>query len=1165
MKNKTGECWYHSPVVKMSIPDSFKFIRVLTTSRYKFMKKNYCKHSPVEEIHRWSKILRVMRLTLIFIFCSVFTLYAENTLSQTARVTIHKTDVPLQEILNEIEAQTEYLFFYNKKNVDVDSKVSVKAVNQAVARVLNTVLKDSDVSYEMVGNHIILSDRFTDIKNNTESITQQFKRTITGNVVDENGEPIIGASVMEMNTPNGTITDMNGKFSMEVAEGAILKITFIGYKTVEIPTDSRNNFNIQLSEDTKILEEVVVVGYGTRKKETLTGSVVAVSGKDIAQSPAADVSASMAGRLPGLIVNARAGDPGAPDTQFFVRGRGTIGDNSALVIIDGVERGDIGKLNPNDIESITVLKDSEASIYGSRGANGVIIVTTKSGTKGKPVVNFSYNQSFQQPTRLPKMADSYTFASVANEMAILRNEPQPYSSDDLNKFRQGTEPGYGSTNWFRETARSWAPQHRTNVSVSGGNDRVDYYFSFGELMQKDHLKHSSTDYRQYNVRAKIDAYLNNGFTVGMNLAGMYDDRHVPWFSSTELASHLFLYHPMWTTYWDGTDNLRPLRGDQNWVNMVSDNTGWHDLINKKFQGTLYIKWQVPWVSGLTLDVSGSYDTSHKYWKTFRTPSYVYVSDGNNGYKRVKDGMSPEKAQLTDRSEMPSQTYFIAKVNYENSFGNHNIQAMAAYEQTTGNGWYLEASKTDFESISLPILNVGPSDKTKWGMQGRSSEWARQNYFGRVNYDYKGKYMAQGTFRFDGSSNFPKSDRFGFFPSFSAGWRISEESFLNSVEFLDNLKLRVSWGLTGNDRIADFQYMNTFEYAGGYVIGNKDVQGIQQQRIANPAITWEKANTWDFGFEAMLWKGRLSVEFDYFRSKREDMLVKRDRSIPDYKGLTLPDENIATMLNRGFELVVGHRNKVDEVQYSISGNFNFARNKILYIAEAPGAEDYQLQTGRPWGTQLYYKSIGIFRTQEELDSYPHLGGTSVGDLKFEDVNGDGVLDSRDRIRIDQTKIPEITFGLNATVSYKNFDLSLLFQGQHNSQFHMEGNETFFKYMDDKWGNFLQWRADGRWIPGADNTYAKQPKGGQNSVNTADRNTHFLYKGNFLRFKNAELGYTLPNTVTKKLKIESLRLSVSANNICFLYDGLKDLGYDGEATSFWHYSIPRTVNFGVNLTF
>ena len=1006
---------------------------------------------------------------------------------------------------------------------------------------------------------------------NCADLMQDGKVQRSGIVKDVQGNAIGGATVIIAGTSIGTTTNEKGEFIIEAAPSDALMINFIGYLPQNISVGSQNHFDIVLEESTTSIDEVMVVGYGVRKKTTLTGSVVSVKGDEIAKSPAIDVTAALAGRLPGLIVNTRAGDPGAPDTQVLVRGRGTTGDNSALIIIDGVERGDISKLNPNDIESVNVLKDAEAAIYGSRAATGAILITTKRGAKGSAVVNFSFDQGFQQPTRTPKMADSYTFANVANDMAILRHsDPNsapvlPYSPEDLAKFKAGKEAGYRSVNWFDETAHSWTPQHRANISVSGGTERVNYYFSLGELMQRDRFKESSGKYRQYNFRSNIDARIAKSLTVGMNLSGMYDDRHVPYFSSTEMASHLFLYHPYWETYWPGTKYLKPLRGDQNWVNMVSDNAGYHDLNNTKFQGTLFLKWEVPWVKGLMLEASGSYDMTHQHWKTFRTPSYIYKQDGEDGYVKQLDGMGPSKAQLTDRSQMSDQLYFFAKIAYTKSFGDHNLDALLGYEQTTTDGWYLEGSKTDFASPSLPILNVGPADKTKWGLGGYSSENARQNVFARVNYDYRGKYMAQVTMRIDGSAIFPESDRFGYFPSVSAGWRISEENFMKSADFINNLKLRVSWGMMGNDRVAAFQHMMTYNYGNNYVIGNSDVQGLNETRVPNPNITWEVSRTWNFGLDASFWNDKLWMEFDFFRSVRDHLLTTRNKSVPEYTGMSLPNENIGKVLNRGFELVLGHRNTINKFRYSVTGNLSFARNKVLFIDEAPAAEPYQRLTGNPIGSTLFYKAIGIFKDQAEVDSYPHLSGTQPGDLKFEDVNGDNVLDSKDRILVKQTKIPEITFGLNFTFNYKNFDLSLLFQGQHNSKFYMEGNESFFKFMDDQWGNFLQWRADGRWVPGADNSHATQPRGGQNSVNTADRNTHFMFSGNFLRFKNAELGYSLPSKIAEKLRMGGIRITLSANNICFLYDGLKDLGYDGEASSFWQYSVSRTINIGINLTF
>lgn len=1118
------------------------------------------------------KIPFVMKLFLILIISSVSLLHASGSYAQTARISLNKKNQTVQEVLDQIEAKTDFSFFYNNRHVDLNRKVSVSAKDADIFNVLDTVFSGTDVGYSVVDNRIVLSVK------SEQPVVAQSGKVVAGTVLDAAGIPVIGANVTVKGTSKGTITDIDGKFSFEVTEGTILNVSYIGYLSCETKVGKENTLTITLAEDTKALDEVVVVGYGTQKKSTLTGSVSSVKGDDILKSSSANISTALAGRLPGVVVNSRSGEPGDDDAKIFVRGRGTTGDSSPLILIDGVERPGLGQLNPNDIESINVLKDSEAAIYGSRASNGVIVVTTKRGVQGKPSINFSYNQTFSQPTRNPRMADSYTFASVANEIRMIEHadpntEPVlAYTPEEMDKFRMGTEPGYTSTNYFDYMIRNWTPQHRTNLSVSGGNERVNYFFSLGELKQNGQFKNSSIKYNQYNVRSNIDVKVTNNLTASLDIAGQHDARHAPLYSSYELISHMFLYAPNWQIYWPGTDHLKPLRGDQNLINMVGDNAGWNDITNNKFEGSLSLKWQVPWVKGLTLSTRGSYDVRYQYWKIFQTPSYVYTKEANTGqYAERLDGMGPGKAKLQDKSDMPSSAYLLAKIDYNRSFGDHTISVMAGYEQTQTKGYYMRASKEDFESTSLPILNVGGMDKSKWGIEGYGSEFARQNYFGKVNYDYKGKYMLQGTLRVDGSSNFPKENRYGYFPSVSAAWRLSEELFLKEAEWLNNLKLRASWGMMGNDKIDDFQYLMTYSYGNNYVINNTDMMGVYDTRVPNPNVTWETSTTWDLGLDANLWNGLLGMEFDYFHSFRDNILGKRNATVPEYTGITLPDENIASVLNRGFELKLTHQNKVDEVSYFISGNVAFARNKVKFMDEAPAAEPYQLKTGKPFGSELFYDAIGIFKDEAQLAGYPHLPNATPGDIIFRDANSDGVINEKDQILITQTEFPEITFGMTLSAQYKGFDVSVLLQGQENAKIPMvkgKGNiySNFFSTMSDSWGGFLQWRADGRWTPGADNSNATMPRANSSSSNVnSGYNTHWIVDGGFLRVKNLELGYTLPAVISNKFKVSNLRVSLSANNLFMIYDSMKDLGYDPETSDYWYYSVQRSINFGVNVTF
>ncbi|MDH5827437.1 SusC/RagA family TonB-linked outer membrane protein [Sphingobacterium faecium] len=996
-------------------------------------------------------------------------------------------------------------------------------------------------------------------------ISYQAEHSVTGVVYDEDGKAIMGASIIDLGTGNSISTDEDGKFSMKVKQKTILKISFTGFISQEIEVEKQKEFTITLLRDLQTLDEVVVVGYGTQKKATLTGAVVTVKGTDLVKSPAANVTQSLAGRLPGVVINSRSGEPGRDDPSIMIRGRGTTGATNPLVIIDGVERGGLGQINPNDIETISVLKDASAAIYGSRAANGVILVTTKRGVNGKPSINLSFNQGFSQPTRNPKMADSYTFAKISNNIERDEGREPIYSDLELQKYKDGSDPNYPSTDWYSSLVRTAAPQHRGNISVAGGSDRSKYYFSLGELSQSGQYKEGSTKFGSYNLRSNVDVEVTNNLTVGLNMSGRVDNRHYPFRSNNELNSHIYLYQPNWQAYWPGTDYMQPLRGSENAHNWVTDNAGFHQEDTRTAQSTLSFKWDVPWVNGLSVDGSGSYDFGGVYTKRFETPSYVYQIDGKTGeYSKQLSGMSPSLARLNQTNYAVTQSYFTSKINYAKQFNLHHVGIMVGYEQTQIKNSTLEAGRSDFLSISLPEINMGSSDKTKQSNGGFSGQDARQNVFSRVNYNYAEKYLAEITLRADGSSKFPKEKRYGFFPGVSLGWRISEESFMTDLDFIDNLKIRGSYGKMGNDAIAAFQYMMTYGFNNNYVIGNNDVSGLVQTNVPNPFITWETARTWNIGFDAGFWNGLLDIEFDYFKSRRSDILTKRNATVPDYTGLKLPDENIGIVDNKGFELVLSHRNTVNALTYRLSGNVSFARNKVVFADEQPAAEPYQYATGRPYGAALLYKSIGVFRDQAQVDATPNLPGTKPGDLIYEDVNNDGTINSLDRIRVDQTNIPEVTFGFNASVAYKGLELSVLFQGQENVKQYFGG---WFPVMSHTFGNFLDWRANDSWSP--DHVDATMPRGSTalwtTSTNSSYASTHWLKDAGFLRLKNIELGYNLPLNICKSLGLKALRVNVSGSNLFMIYDNMKKMGFDPETQDFWYYPQQRVLNFGMNLTF
>lgn len=916
-----------------------------------------------------------MKLTFLFFLLCITSVLANPANSQTTKVNIMAENTRMKDVISQIEAQTDYLFVYNYENVDLSHKVSLKVSDMSVAEVLKIIFKNSDVRYAVEGNNILL------LKNEVSGQQQNGKK-ITGVVVDAKGEAIIGANIVEKGTTNGTTTDVDGKFSLLLPEKAIIQLSYIGYLSKEMSVNNQSNITVTLLEDSQNLEEVVVVGYGTQRKATLTGSVAAVKGAEIVKSPSVNVTQSLAGRLPGVIINSRSGEPGKDDPSIMIRGRGTTGETDVLVIIDGVERGGLGQLNPNDIENITVLKDASAAIYGSRAANGVILVTTKRGAEGKPSINFSFNQGYSQPTRNPRMADAYTFAKMTNNIELTEGRDAVYSDTELQKYRDGSDPNYPNTDWYGYIVKKLTPQHRSNVSVSGGNDRAKYYFSLGELMQKGQYKNGSTEFRSYNLRSNVDVQVTDNLKVGLNVSGRIDNRHYPFRTNNELNSHIYLYQPNWQPYWPGTDYMQPLRGSENIHNWVTDNAGYQQEDTRTAQGSLTFKWDLPWIKGLSVDGTGSYDFGGVYTKKFEKPTYVYQMDKQTGeYAKTLSGMSPALANLNNKSYAVTQLYFTGKINYARQFDLHNMGVMVGYEQIQIKNSTLEAGRSDFLSTSLPEIDMGSSDKSKQSNRGFSGQDARQNFFGRVNYDYAGKYLAEFTMRVDGSSKFPKNKRYGYFPGASLGWRMSEESFMKNLDFISNLKIRGSFGKMGNDIVDPFQYMMTYGFKNNYVIGNNDVSGLVQTNVPNPYITWETAKTWNAGFDASLWSGLLDIEFDYFNSRRSDILTKRSASIPEYTGLELPDENIGIVDNKGFELVLSHTNKINKLSYRLSANVSFARNKVVFADEQPAAESYQYFTGRPHGAGLYYKALGVFKDQAQVDATPHLPGTQPGDLIY----------------------------------------------------------------------------------------------------------------------------------------------------------------------------------------
>lgn len=989
------------------------------------------------------------------------------------------------------------------------------------------------------------------------------QRTISGVVTDENNEPLMGVAVLLQNNASvGTITELDGTYSISVpATGAVLEFTSLGYTSKIVPVGQSNVINVTLAIDNMQLEETVVVGYGVHKKETLTGSIVTVKGDELTKSPSPNLGSSLEGRLPGLIVNQRSGEPGRDDPSIHIRGFSTFGTTTPLYIIDGVERDGMTRLNPDDIESITVLKDASAAIYGARAANGVILITTKKGQEGKARFSFDYSTSFSSPTKIPEMLDAATYSEAYNEGDWDRKgRPTNYtpaiSPADIEKYRNGSDPVlYPNTDWVKETLRPYALQTRTSIQASGGTKNVRYLLSFGARTQGPGFYHQLEEYNQYTFRTNIEVDFNDYFTVGANISAILTNETHSHVSTHDNFVNILQADPrLVAVYPNGL--IAPGRLGEN--PLLLDQRGYNKSWRSPVYSTFTATYKIPWVEGLRLDASFNYDISSSKSKVWSIPYYYHEYNVNTGEYDYKRGTGQSTVTLTDTYNYGTNVLYNYRLTYDRYFGDHRVAIMVGQEQQINQSSNAMARRQNYISTAIEEINVGSTAAEDKDNSGTSSKTARNNYFGRFNYEYASKYLVELLFRYDGSYKFPKDKRYGFFPAASFGWRISEEPFVkDNAPWINQLKLRASLGQTGNDAVSAYQYMQSYSFGGNYIFGTSTSAGITPGTMPNPNITWEKSTKYDLGLEATLWNGLLGAEITVFKENRNNILTARNLSIPNTFGFSaLPNENIGQIENHGYEIVLSHRNKLGDFSYNVSGNMSYAKNTIIFMDETPNVEEYQNRTGHPIGAGLYYKADGIFHTQQELDAYPHHSRTHVGDPKIIDLNEDGKIDSNDQFRFDYDATPRYVFGLNFSAAYKNFDLSILFQGQAGAYNY---DNEFVKVGVSDYSNGSVYRAKDRWT--VDNPNGTMPRA---DCYQPGNSTFFLYNASFVRLKNLELGYTIPRTVMNKIGFESCRFYVSGFN---LLTWAKEIKWcDPEVSgNFLSYPQQRVINLGARIQF
>lgn len=995
---------------------------------------------------------------------------------------------------------------------------------------------------------------FTSLITGTSLIAQvNNNKVVKGTVTDDKGNAIADVSVTPKGKPGGTTTDQSGNYTITVSDTATLVFSYVGMQPQEIPVNGQSTVNatFNLQSGSNSLNDVVVVGYGTQRKVNVIGSVSTVSSKDIASSPVSNVSNALAGRLPGAIVQQSNGEPGQDAAAITIRGLSTLGNNTPLVVVDGIQGRDLNSLNPNDIESISVLKDASAAIYGSRAANGVILVTTKRGREGMPLtVNFSTYFGLLQPTELPKMADAATYAEMINEVqqyAGVDPSQFKFSEDDIEKFRSGKYPWtHPNTNWFDAALAKTSKTSNENVSVSGSGKGTDYFISFGAQHDEGIFKNNATNFYRYNLKAAFNAKLNDYVTIGLNILGAQENSNYPSVSAGFNFDGAVKSLPTSPAYYPNGLPGPDIAYGQNPVVSSSSATGF-DKTKRYIANTIFsASVKVPGVDGLVLSSYYGYDINLGQRKVFQTPWTLYQLDepaylaaGNTG---VEDGSAFLVGTLKGTTEPNLNDYyddaytktFNLKAEYTRQFGPHNISAFAAMETSDYQGKGINAFRRYFISNQLPYLFAG-GDQDKNNSEYVSID-SRVNYFGRISYNYNEKYLLQVSFRRDGSLRFSKeSGRWGNFPGVLAGWIASNENFWkNNIRFANFFKLKASWGQLGNDLVNPFQYLTLYGISTGYVLGSGRTYatGLSQSGAVNPNITWEVANVYNVGFESFLFNNKITLNADFFYQRRNNILVHRNASIPNYTGLQLPDENFGIVDNKGFEIVLGYNDKAGDFSYSINGNFAFARNKVIEFDEPASQVPWQSLTGHPQGTQLLYKSIGIFRDEDQINKTPHVPGAIPGDIIIEDYDGDGEITADDRILFPKTVNPEITYGINFTLGYKNFTLTGLVQGAGNVM------RRVYQELQGFAGNYFAYDADGRWTP--DNIDATKPRAFDrlDAYWRSNYLTDYSFQnGAYARLKNLQLAYNFPDRLITSIHLKSAQLFIAGQNLFLIYNANK----------------------------
>ena len=1163
------------------------------------MKKNLNECFQLFESSR--KIFKVMKLMMLFTILGIIQVSANSSYSQNARINLDLKDAELREIIAEIQKQTEFVFFYSPEDVEGVKNLDIDVTNGPLLEILDTYFNTMGLEYEIKHKAIVLKK----VKTNAQSLLGDPKlnellqqKSIRGKVTDRTGEPLPGVSIIIKGTTTGITTDFDGIYDLEISDDAeVLVFSFVGMKSQEIIIGNKTQIDVILEEETVGLEEVIAVGYGVQNKRDVTTSIASVKAEELQDLAVAGFDQALAGKMAGVQVLQTTGEPGAALT-IKVRGTGSItAGNDPLYVIDGIpaDRGAqaIESVNISDIESIEVLKDASASaIYGSRGSNGVVIITTKSGKSGKMRISYDASFGMQEVSNMIDMLDAYQYAELSRDghnNAYLDAVPTGSVNDPNDARKEGWmkippellpylegKPGLTNTNWQNEIFRT-APLTKHTLSFMGGSENIKYFISANYFDQKGIIINS--DYKKYGVRLNLDAKYNK-LKVGVKFNPSFTSENkvnaYGTYSNQGVVSSALAMSPTWSVYnEDGSYNF-----DGNGYWRVGTDYQHNEIINPVALANL----EDNKVNHANLMGNGYLE--YEFFKDFKYKFSTGITYNHYHSDYYRPSVLPTRGwkyygQPSNPTGRASTTYYLNWVventlSYEKNIGDHKLRGLAGFSSQknyTNNHW-VEA--TNFPNDLVQTIGAGTVTDGESGI----SEWSLMSILGRIQYDYKGKYLLSAAIRADGSSRFGKNNKWGYFPSTSAGWRVTEEKFMKDVRTISNLKLRASYGLTGNFQIGNYEHISLVS-KDNYVLGTDNGQGVNgltPSNVENADLSWEKTAMLDIGIDIGLFKDRINIEADWYNSNTSDLLL--NVPVPYTTGFGIARQNIGKVNNTGWELTLTTRNKLGKVDWTASVNFSTNKNEVKALGpeNAPiietngtGHAYFITQVGERIGSYYLLVQDGVFKNQEELDKYPHFDNTYVGDFRFVDVDKDGVLDVNNDRTIVGNYAPDFTYGFSSTLKYKEIDLSFNIQG-------VQGSEILHllrRYNYNMEGNFNNSAvALNRWIseesPGDGNTNRANRKSKGNNGRTS---TWHIEDGSYIRLQNVTLGYTLPQALTSKIKIDNARVYIAGQNLLTITDytgynpevNLYDSNSLTPGVDYGTYPLPRTVTLGLNINF